>query len=474
MDDRKTPFSGTSRISQTLEQKSTENRNTFGSAHTENRLSESSTSKSYSESGKEENSTLHTKKGGDTMKFNTSLLHGTAYSDKTTGATVAPIYQVSAFSQESAEQLEKVFNNKAGGYAYSRISNPTVDSFERRMSALEGGIGAVACSSGMAAVTMSLLNILSAGDEVIAGSGLFGGTIDLFSDLEPFGIKVVFTDSVTADALEELISSRTKAVFAELIGNPKLDIVDLKSVSTLLHSKGIPLIIDSTTATPYLIRPFEYGADIVVHSASKYINGGGNAISGVIIDSGSFKWDFERYPTLAPYSKMGKFAYLAKLRGGIWRNVGCCLAPMNAFLNSVGLDTLGLRMERLCENSLALARFLEKCDGIEVNYPALESSPYCSLTKEQLGGRGGAILTIRTGSKVRAFKLADNLKYAISATNIGDVRTLVIHPASTIYTHSSDDRKISAGVYDDTLRISVGIEDIDDLISDFAQAIENL
>ena len=411
---------------------------------------------------------------GDNMKFNTELLHKGVNGSEAMGSTITPIYQVSAFSQDSAEKLEKVFNNKASGYAYSRISNPTVDSFEKRMNSLENGIGAVACSSGMAAVTLSLLNILQSGDEIIASAGLFGGTIDLFSDLRQFGIKTKFVREVTPDNIEPLITENTKAVFSELIGNPKLDVVDLKSVSDFVHSRGIPLIIDSTTATPYLIHPFEYGADIIVHSSSKYINGGGNSISGIIIDSGNFKWDFERYTGLAEYKKYGKFAYLAKLRNGIWRNIGCCLAPMNAFLNSIGLDTLGLRMERLCDNALQLAKFLEQYDNITVNYPALKSSPYYDLCSQMFGGKGGAILTIRVGSKERAFKLTNNLKYAINETNIGDVRTLIIHPESTIYAHSSQESKQNAGVYDDMLRISIGIEDIDDLIQDFKQAIENL
>ncbi|MCD8026196.1 MAG: PLP-dependent transferase, partial [Clostridiales bacterium] len=355
----------------------------------------------------------------------------------------------------------------------SRISNPTVNSFEMRMSSLENGIGAVACSSGMAAVTLALLNILESGDEIIASSGLFGGTIDLFSDLQPFDIKTLFTDEMTVEGIKPLITDKTKAVFAELIGNPRLDVIDLKSVSDFVHTCKIPLIIDSTTATPYLVHPFEYGADIVIHSSSKYINGGGNSISGIIIDSGNFSWDYDRYSGLAKYKKYGKFSYLAKLKDGIWRNVGCCLAPMNAFLNSIGLDTLGLRMERLCSNALKLAQFLDCYNDIKVNYPALNSSRYYPLVSKMFGGRGGAILTIRVGSKERAFRITNNLKYAINATNIGDIRTLVIHPGSTIYTHNSQERKLSAGVYDDTLRISVGIEDIDDLIFDFKQAIEN-
>lgn len=408
------------------------------------------------------------------MKFNTALLHGSFGGDKPTGATCVPIYQASAFAHESAEKLEKVFNNKAPGFAYTRISNPTIDSFEKRITAVEKGIGAVACSSGMAAVTMSLMNILSAGDEIIAGSGLFGGTIDLLGNLATFGITTHFVNNVTAEEIEPLINKNTKAVFTELIGNPRLDIVDLKSVSELLHGVEIPFIVDSTTATPYLINPFDYGADIVVHSSSKYINGGGNSISGVIIDSGNFKWNSERYNGFEEYKRYGKFAYLAKLRNGIWRNMGSCLAPMNAFMNSVGLETLGLRMERLCSNALSLAEFLDSEDGITVNYPALKSSPYYELCQKQLGGKGGAILTVRAKSKERAFKLINNLKFAAIATNIGDVRTLVIHPASTIYAHSTQQQKINAGVYDDTVRISVGIEDIDDLTDDFKQAINNI
>ncbi len=408
------------------------------------------------------------------MEFNTRLLHGGFGPEKGSGSTLTPIYQVSAFSQESAEKLEAVFNNRAPGFAYTRISNPTVASFENRMNALEKGIGAIACSSGMAAVTMSLLNILEAGDEVIAGAGLFGGTIDLFGDLKAFGITTRFVNHVTADEISANINEHTKAVFAELIGNPGLEIVDIKAVSALCHEHGIPLIIDNTTATPYLIRPFEFGADIVVHSTSKYINGGGNSISGVIIDSGKFKWDFGRYKGLAEYRKLGGLCYLAKLRSGIWRNIGACLAPVNAFMNSVGMETLGLRMQRCCENALALAEFFRDADGVEPNYPALPDNPYHGLCESQLGGKGGAILTIRAGSKERAFRLINALKLATNATNIGDVRTLVIHPSSTIYAHGSEEQKLNAGVFEDTIRISVGIEDKEDLIADFRQAIESL
>lgn len=408
------------------------------------------------------------------MEFNTKLLHGNAVKNYADGATVPPISQTSAFSYETAEKLEKVFNNKAPGYAYTRIGNPTVDAFERRVCELEGGKGAVACASGMSAVTLSLLNILSAGDEIIAGSGLFGGTIDLFSDLKQFGITTRFVSKVTVEEIEPLINEHTKAVFGEVISNPSLDVIDIRSVADFVHSKGIPLILDSTTATPYTVRPFEHGADIVVHSSSKYINGGGNSISGIIVDSGNFSWDTSRYQGFEKYKVYGSFAYLAKLRNGIWRNMGGCLSPTNAFLNLVGLETLGLRMERICSNSYELAQALGRLDGVSVHYPGLPDSPYKELVDRQLNGLGGGIITIQVGSKERAYQLLNSLKYALNATNIGDLRTLVIHPASTIYTHSTKEQKEAAGVQEDTIRISVGIEDVQDLIDDFTQAVESL
>ena len=326
----------------------------------------------------------------------------------------------------------------------------------------------------MSAITAGLLNILQNGDEVIAGSGLFGGTIDLFGDMEAFGIRTRFAPHISVEDIEPLITENTKAVFGELIGNPGLDVMDVQRVADFLHEKGIPLIVDATTATPYLIQPFTYGADIVIHSTSKYINGGGNSISGIIIDSGNFAWDPERYPGLAEYKMYGKFAYLAKLRGGIWRNMGGCLAPMNAFMNIVGVETLGLRMERICQNAKQLAEALSKLDGVSVNYPTLPDHPYHDLAMQQFHGMGGGILTLRAGSKERAYKVLNALKYTCNATNIGDTRTLVIHPASTIYVHNTTEQKEAAGVFDDTIRVSVGIEDVEDLIEDFTAAFAGL
>ena len=408
------------------------------------------------------------------MKFQTRLLHGKSVQSYEAGATVPAISQCNAYSYESSEQLEKVFQNRAPGFAYTRIGNPTVDAFERRVNELEGGMGAIACSSGMSAVTLSLLNILQSGDEVIAGSGLFGGTLDLLHDLEAFGIIVKFIPRVEKVLIEPLISEKTKVVFGEIIGNPGLNVMDIRETGDFLHEKGIPLIVDSTTATPYLIRPLEYGADVVVHSTSKYINGSGDAISGIIVDGGTFHWDPERYPGMKEYAKFGKFAYLVKLRNGIWRNMGGCLAPVNAYLNIIGMETLGLRMERICSNALALAQALEQLEGVTVNYPLLKSNPYHKIAGDQFGNKGGGILTIRAGSRERAYAVINRLKYVKIATNIGDVRTLVIHPASTIYLHSNREAREAAGVFDDSIRVSVGIEDAEDLIRDFTEAIKGL
>ncbi|EHI97204.1 Cysteine synthase [Clostridium sp. DL-VIII] len=409
------------------------------------------------------------------MKFNTTLLHGNFNHDSKTGATLSPIYQSSAFVHETAEKLEDVFSNHAPGYSYTRINNPTIESFEKRMALLEGGIGAIACASGMAAISNSLLNILKSGDEIVSSSALFGGTIGLFQDFQSFGIKTKYAKDDSPNSFKTLINENTKAVFIETIGNPMLNVLDIKAIADISHSHNIPLIVDNTVATPFLIKPIEFGADIVIHSSSKYINGSGNSISGVIIDSGNFKWDFGRYPNLAPSKKFGRFAYLSKLRGGLFRNLGACLAPLNAFLNSLGLETLGIRMERLCTNALKLAEFLESNPKIEnVNYPGLKSSKWNFISINQFNGYFGAILTMRAGSKENAFKIINNLKYAVNATNIGDTRTLVIHPASTIYINSSYEEKENAGIFDDLIRISVGLEDIEDLITDFENAISKI
>ena len=405
--------------------------------------------------------------------FNTGLLHGT--NEKyPQGATQVPIYQSSAFRHDSAEDLEKIFDNKKMGFSYTRINNPTVESFEKRVTMLEDGIGSVACASGMAALTNAFLNILQAGDEIVAACGLYGGTVELFDDLKPFGISVKYVKENKPEAFEAEITEKTRLVFAETIGNPKLDVTDIQAVAEVAHKYDVPLIVDNTVATPYLIQPLKLGADIVVHSSSKYINGSSDAISGILVCGKGLKWDPDRYPGLAPYRKFGPFAYIAKLRNGLFRNTGACLAPQNAFLNNLGLETLGLRMQRQCDNALELARFLQGLGGdIEVNYPGLEESPYHEIAEKQFRNGYGAIVTVRTGSKEKAFSIINSLKIPLIISNIGDTKTLVIHPESTIAAHISDEEKQQSGVFEDLIRISVGIEDIEDLKEDFKQAIES-
>lgn len=406
------------------------------------------------------------------MKFNTRLLHEGVVRE-TNGATLPPIYQSSAFDQETAEDLAGIFENKKMGYCYTRVANPTITAFENRITKLEGGIGSVACSSGMAALSNALLNILQAGDEIISSASLYGGTIDLFRDIEAFGIKTNYVRNNDWEQIKAAFNERTKVVFAETIGNPCLDVTDIKKLAEIAHSHGVPLIVDNTTATPYLIRAIEHGADIVVNSSSKYINGSSNSISGVLTDSGHFKWTREKYPVLGDYVKFGPMAYIAKMRSGLYRNMGTCLSPFNAYLNVIGLETLGLRMDRQCSNAYTLARWLEETyPDITVNYPGLKSSKWHEIAEGQLKNGYGAILTIRVGSKERAFQIMNKLTIPYILSNIGDTKTLVVHPASTISLHSTEKELEDAGVYDDLIRISVGIEDVDDLIDDFRNAIQ--
>lgn len=405
--------------------------------------------------------------------FNTTLLHGID-DDNPFGTTTVPIYQSSAFRQPDAQTLERIFNNKAMGFSYTRINNPTVEAFEKRVNLLEGGLASVACSSGMAALFNAMVNILQAGDEIVAAAGLYGGTVELFDDLKGLGIITRYVVENDPDNYEALITDKTKLIFAETIGNPKLDITDIKAVADIAHAHEIPLIIDNTVATPYLIQPIALGADIVVNSSSKYMNGHSNSISGILTWSGRFAWDYEKYPGLMPYKKFGAMSYIVKLRNGLFRNTGGCLSPQNAFYNTLGLETLGLRMDRECSNALELAQFLQDDMGLQVNYPGLMTSPYYEVANRMFTRGYGAIVTVRVGTKEKAFQIINALKLPYILANIGDTKTLVIHPESTIATHLSDTEKQQSGVFDDLIRISVGIEDIDDLKQDFKQAIESV
>lgn len=408
------------------------------------------------------------------MGFNTDLLHAGVIRDEK-GSTLPPIYQTSAFEQEKASDLEGIFENKRPGYCYTRVGNPTVTAFENRITKLEGGIASIACASGMAALTNAMLNILQSGDEIISSASLYGGTIDLFRDFEAFGITTRYVKNNDWDAIEAAFSENTKLVFAETIGNPCLDVTDIGKLAQIAHSHQVPLIIDNTTSTPYLIKTIEAGADIVVNSSSKYINGSSNSISGILTDSGKFKWNFDKYPGLREYKKFGPMCYVAKLRNGLFRNSGACLAPTNAYLNIIGLETLGLRMERQCSNAMKLAEWINtEFPQYKVNYPGLPDSPWHEIARNELHNGYGAILTIRLGTKENAYTLIDSLKLAYTLSNIGDTKTLVIHPASMISLHSNEQEKENAGVYDDLIRVSVGIEDIEDLIEDFKNAFSRI
>lgn len=406
-----------------------------------------------------------------TIQFNTELLHGKETSGYAQREILPPISQVSAFQYESMEGLEKVFQHKSMGYAYTRIGNPTISALEQKIARLEGGAGAVCCSSGMAAISAALLAVCESGDEIIAGSGLYGGTIALLHDLEKLGIRTIFTEKMTGEAVRSLINERTRVVFGELISNPSLSVMDVPKVSAAAHEAGIPLFVDSTTATPFLAKTLSYGADVVIHSTSKYINGGGNSIGGIIVDGSRFLWDAKKHTALSEYKKFGKAAFSVRLRTDIWENLGGCMAPVNAYLSYIGMDTLGLRMERICQNADRLAHALHQLEGIEVNYLTLPEHPYHAYVEKELNGYGGGIFTFRAGSKEKAFQIINSLKYALIASNIGDIRTLVIHPASTLYVHIGKEEREAAGVYDDTVRVSVGIEDAEDLIRDFTEAV---
>lgn len=409
------------------------------------------------------------------MKFDTKLIHGNLNIDYT-GSTNTPVYLTNAYAYTSAEKLENIFNGKAMGYAYTRMSNPTVMSFERRMASLENGFVATAAASGMSAIYLVIMNTVAPGDEIIASSGLYGGTYTLIRNLTSLGIKVKFLDDITRESLQEEITENTKLVFAETIGNPKLDILDIEGIAGICSLNDIIFAVDSTITTPYLIRPLEHGVDIVVHSASKYINGTSNSIGGIIIDGGSSKYRSPKHKGFAAYAKQyGKMAFTAKLKDTIGRDVGPAMSPSTAFLNLTGIETLSLRMERHCKNALEIARYLEKQDKVDaVNYPGLESSKYHCLAEKYYKKGAGSILTFRLGSKERAYKFLNSLKLILNLTNIGDTKTIIIHPASTICANNTDKERQQMGVYDDLVRLSVGIEDTDDIKEDIKNALSQI
>ena len=410
---------------------------------------------------------------GPAQRFATRLLHADDGAPPGPKGSTPAIYQTSTYVHADADRHAAVSGGKAPGYSYTRCANPTVAAFERRIAKLEGGIDAIACSSGLAACFNAVMNIVRAGDVVVASSCLYGGTVGLFSELAAFGVQTRYVPEVTPAALEEAVDERVKVIFAETISNPRLDVLDVAAVAAFARERGICFIVDNTVATPWLCRPLELGAHVVVESTSKYINGHGTGVSGVVAIGGNSTLDPQRYPSLAEHAWMGPLGYSVKLRTGLFRNTGACLSPEMAFLNCVGMETLQLRMERSCANALQLATWLATSGLVEdVCYPGLAHNPSHELAQRQFGGLGfGALVTVRVGSQGRAFHVIDKLRYPLIVSNIGDTKTLVAHAASTIFADNTEQERLAAGVRPDTIRISVGIEDIADLIADFEQAL---
>lgn len=410
-------------------------------------------------------------------KFATRSIHGGTDQDIKYGATSLPVYQSSAFSYDTAEELSDVFQGRKFGYIYSRIANPTVTALEQRINYLENGKGAIATASGMAAIATVLYTLIQPGDEIISSKSLFGGTLQLFNEIfAEYGVRIVFVDAVDVDAYRRAITEKSRLIFLETIGNPKLDIPDIRKIAAIANENNLPLVLDNTLATPYLFQAKEFGVNIVIHSTSKYITGSGNTIGGVLVDLGNYDWSATRTKSLQKiYSKTGDFAFLARARRQVLQNTGSCLAPFNAYLQLLGLETLGLRMERHCQNALELAKFLNDSPRVEmVNYPGLISNPGYTVANNQFNGRFGGLLTLRLGTPERCFKLINRLKMVKNLANLGDAKTLIIHPDSTIYYNCTESEKKDAGVYPDLLRVSVGIEDIHDIINDFNEALSEV
>ncbi|MBR0615410.1 homocysteine synthase [Bacillus safensis] len=419
------------------------------------------------------------------FRLETKAIHAGQELDSATYSRAVPIYQTSSFGFRDSEHAANLFGLQEPGNIYSRIMNPTNDVFEKRIAELEGGIGALAVSSGQAATTYSILNIAGAGDEIVSSSSLYGGTYNLFAHtLKKLGITVKFVDSSNLEELEAAITDKTKAVYAESIGNPKGDILHIEAISAIAHKHHIPLIVDNTLASPYLLRPIEFGADIVVHSATKFIGGHGTSIGGVIVDSGRFPWaDSEKFKGLTEpdpsyhgltYTEaIGEAAYITKARVQLLRDLGAALSPFNSFLLLQGLETLHLRLERHSENALKTAQFLQDHPLVDwVSYPGLESHESYELAQTYLPKGQGAILTFGIkGGREAGKRLIDSVKLFSHLANVGDSKSLIIHPASTTHQQLSEAEQKATGVTPELIRLSVGTEAIEDILADLEQAI---
>ncbi|WP_369979897.1 O-acetylhomoserine aminocarboxypropyltransferase/cysteine synthase family protein [Xanthomonas bundabergensis] len=419
-------------------------------------------------------------------KLETIAVHGGYRPDPTTRAVAVPIYQTVAYAFDDTQHGADLFDLKVQGNIYSRIMNPTTDVLEQRIAALEGGIGALAVASGQAAVTYAIQTIAEAGDNIVSSSALYGGTYNLFAHTLPLsGIETRFADYREPDAFAGLIDERTKAIFVESIGNPRGNVTDLEAVAKVAHAHGVPLIVDNTVPTPYLLRPIDFGADIVVHSLTKYLGGHGTSLGGAIVDSGKFPWAahaqrFRRlnepdvsYHGVVYTEALGEAAYIGRARVVPLRNTGAALSPFNAFQLLQGIETLPLRMDRINQNTLAVARHLQTEAKVEwVNYAGLPGHPEHALAQKYLRGHGSGVLTFGLrGGRAAGARFLDALQLFTRLVNIGDAKSLATHPASTTHRQLSPQELERSGVSEDTVRLSVGIEHIDDLLADLRQAL---
>jgi len=420
------------------------------------------------------------------LRVETLALHAGQEADPTTGSRAVPIYQTAAYQFKNTDHAANLFGLKEFGNIYTRLMNPTTDVFEKRVAALEGGVGAVATASGQAAISLALLNIAQSGDEIVSADNLYGGTYTLFHyTFARLGIKVRFVKSNDLDALQKAITPKTKAVYAESIGNPKLDVADLEGISRIAHKNGIPFVLDNTV-TPYLLRPFEHGVDIIVYSATKFIGGHGTSLGGVIVDSGTFDWTSGKFPLISgpdpsyhgidfveALKPLGNIAYIIKARVTLLRDLGPTVSPFNSFLFLQGLETLHLRLPRHAENALAVAKYLKRHPKVcWVNYPGLDDSPEKGRAAKYLPKGAGAIIGFGIKGGLEAGKkFINSLELISHLANIGDAKSLAIHPATTTHQQLSPEEQLATGVTPDFVRLSIGIEHIDDILADIEQAL---
>jgi O-acetylhomoserine (thiol)-lyase len=417
--------------------------------------------------------------------FGTLCLHAGQIPDPTTGARAVPIYQTTSYVFDSADHAASLFNLQTFGNVYSRLSNPTVSVFEERVAALENGRAALALASGQAAQMTALLTLLQSGDELVSASTLYGGTYSQFEvNFRRFGIDTKFVNPDDPENFRKAITSKTKALYAETMGNPGINVLDIEAVAKIAHEAGVPLVIDNTFASPYLCRPIDFGADIVVHSATKFMGGHGTTMGGVLVESGKFPWDNGKFPDMTEPSRgyhgvrffetFGDFGYMMKCRMETLRTLGPCLSPLNAFLLLQGLETLHVRMDRHVSNAQRVAEFLEAHPQVAwVNFPGLKSSKYHALAQKYLPKGAGSIMTFGIkGGMEAGVKFIEACQFLSHLANVGDAKTLVIHPASTTHRQLSEEEQVRAGVGPDMIRLSIGIEEIDDILWDIGQALE--